>query len=139
MQVVVAGQRRRRIGKSLRTELRPGVGRAVLAEVVSSKRDEARKLLSIQLWQGGAAVRGFVGYRDALGVLIIPDSVRPPAHASAAASDALAADVVLVDGHLHLQVAGVRGEELSGPRLAGILWAASVSHDIDPRNGSSLA
>ena len=41
MQLVVDGQRRRRIGMSLRTELRPGVGRAILAEVVSSERDEA--------------------------------------------------------------------------------------------------
>ena len=74
MQVVVDGQRRSRVGKSLRIELRVDVGRAVPVAVVSCERDEARKVLSIQLWQGRAAVRGFAGYRDALGSLNIPDA-----------------------------------------------------------------
>lgn len=73
MQVVVDFQRRRRISVSLRTELRPGVGRAVLAQVVLSQRDEARKPLSVQLWQGGAAVSGYLRYRDVLDATMVPD------------------------------------------------------------------
>jgi hypothetical protein len=80
MQIVVDGQRRRRILHSLRTGFRAGVGRAVPAEVVASERDEAGKPFSIQLGHGGTPFVGLgeIGMRCAAEDTRL--GVRPPAH-----------------------------------------------------------